>query len=234
MVDEIVMFDPVTCSNADCDFLMKTLGKPTVVAMKELTPLVTVQTVKPILERVNELQELAKAEGLEWVGIEAMKKAITTWLAVNAKWAYDHKHRRGAPRFPSLYSYDAKGKPHLGGPGSDSGRVRTYFGPTGERIPFAISLIPDTQIPWAGPGFTETPVGNGLVVDDKANRIECTIKKVNGDICGHTESFKPDSRASFNAARARMSKHLRKATEEVEAHRELHTNEFGTADASIE
>lgn len=226
-------FDPVECSNVDCAFLMRNLGKPTVVALRDRDAQVTLATVKPILDRINELIELEKAEGLKWVGVEAVKAAIETWLKVNAKWAWDYKHKRGAPRFPSLYSYDAKGKPHLSGPGSDSGRVRTYFGPNGERIPFAISLLPDAQIPWESPGFTETPAAAGLYVDSSASRIECTIKKQNGDICGHTESFKPDSRSSFNAARARMSKHLRKATEEVEAHRELHTNEFGSADATI-
>jgi|SRR6266853_531799 len=226
---EMNTFDPVVCSNADCDFLLKHLGEATVVAMRSWMPPVTPATVKPILERVNELQSLEKADGLQWCGVQAMKDAIVLWLKINAKWKFDYQHKKNAPRFPSLYSFDAKGKPHLGGPGSDSGRVRTYFNDKGDRLPFAINLIPDYLTPWEGPGFTEQPAAEGLFVDADASRIECRLPKRGGGICGHTESFKAENRTSFNAARARMSKHLRKTTDEVDAHRELHTAEFGAA-----
>lgn len=228
MADEINQFDPVLCSTADNEFLLAQLGKPTIVAMRALQFPVTPATVRPILDRANELEELRKADKLEWVGYDAMKAAIVVWLNQNAKWADDHKRSRNAPRFPSLYSYDGKGRPHRGGPGSDSGRVRTYFAPNGDRIPFAIDLIPDQRREWAAPGFTEQSANEKLLkVDSSTNRIECLVP-VGDHVCGHTESFKPDSRASQNAARARMSKHLRKSTIEVEAHRELHTLEFGT------
>lgn len=125
-----------------------------------------------------------------------------------------------------MFSYDGKGRPHLSGPGSDAGRVRTYFGPAGERIPFAVSLTADYQAPWVAPGFTEDSVSVGLKNDPEKNRIECLVK-VGDSTCGHCESYKPESRSSYNAARARMSKHLRKAVEEKDAHMELHTNEFG-------
>ena len=61
---------------------------------------------------------------------------------------------------------------------------------------------------------------SGLVVNGEARRLEC--------FCGHTEHYKDDSRASFNAARARMARHLIKAPDEVERHREIHTLEFGS------
>src|SRR4029079_1677278 len=102
-----------------------------------------------------------------------MKAAIRVWLEQNKKWKFDHETKRNAPRWPSMYSYDAKGKPHRGGPGSDNGRVRTYFGPAGERIPFAIDLIPDYSAKWVSPGMTETPQDVLLKVDADANRIEC-------------------------------------------------------------
>ena len=229
IVKEIQEFDPVTISNDDNLFLLEHIGKPTIVALRLADSKVLPAAVKPILDRVNELIELEKHEGIKWVGVEAIKRSITIWLETNKKWKNDHIRNKRAPRFPSLYSYDAKGRPHWGGPGSDSGRVRTYFGPAGERIPFAVQLVPDDAPSWEAPGFTEAPtVGSGLRVDPESHRIECRIKLPDGTICGHSETYRVESRSSYNAARARMSKHLRKATENVEEHRELHTNEFNS------
>jgi hypothetical protein len=230
MLENPNVFDPVLCSNADNLFLLDHLGEPTVVAMRSLQPPATPATVRPILDRINELQSLEKADGEKWVGVNACKQAIKTWMAQNAKWAHDYKTKRNAPRWPSLYSYDAQGRPHRSGPGSDSGRVRTHFGPNGERIPFAVNLVPDVQTPWEGPISTEQPLSSGLKVDAETHRIECLVKLDNGSICGHTESYKDSSRSSYNAARARMSKHLRKTTENMDGHRAVHTLEFGGAD----
>lgn len=216
---EINEFDPVEFSNEENQFLLEALGKPTIVALRTAHPPRTLAAVKPMLDRVNELIELEKHEGLTWVGVDALKEAIKIWFRENEKWRLDHKRNRRAPRWPSLYSYDAKGRAHRGGPGADAGRVRTWFKAGGERVPFAVQLIPSDVPDWVPPGFTEKPEV-GLKVDGNLNRIEC--------FCGHTESFKADSRASFVAARARMSKHLRRATEQVDQHRELHTNEFGS------
>lgn len=222
---EIQTFDPVLYSIAENQFLFTSLGKPTIVALRELPNGVNVNAIRPILDRVNELQELEKHEGFKWVGVKAMQDKIATYLQMNAKWALDHKRNPKAPRYPSLFSYDARGKAHRGGPGSDADRVRTYFTPTGERIPFELQLIPDNVAPWSPPGFTEAPMAAGLKVDQNANRIECLVPVGDG-VCGHTESYKPDSRASYNAARARMSKHLRSARDAKELHLELHTEEF--------
>jgi hypothetical protein len=242
-------FNPVRLSNAENQFLLKWLGQPSVVALKDIkgqlnpkahprdkNPIiypdgVIPASVKPILDGVYELQELATHEGLQWVGVDAMKQAIEVWLAQNQKWSSDHQKRRNAPRWPSLYSYDAKGVGHLSGTGSDSGEVKTYFGPAGERIPFEIELMSDVQAPWIAPtvGSEDLSASGGvLFVDPVAHRIECRVPQSDGTICGHTESYKDSSRASYNAARARMSKHLRKATNEPEAHRELHTLEFNS------
>lgn len=211
-------FDPVVYSHEENRFLLAHLGEPTVVALRAVPADVNPAAIKPVFERVNELDQLEKHENLPWVGVEAIKAAISKYLEVDAKWENDAKRSKKAPRFPSLYSFDSRGRGHLSGPGSDSGRVRTYFGPNGERVPFAISLLPDTEIEWTPPASTEKPT-EGLTLNAEAHRIEC--------FCGHTESFKEGSRSSQNAARARMSKHLRKATEEVDRHREIHTNEFG-------
>lgn len=228
-------FDPVLFSKEENLWLLENIDKPPVVALQSIRPVkvppkgrnknrinypdgVNPNAVKPFLERLQDLEMLKLHEGQDWVGKEAIKRAIRTYLEVDAKWEADNRRMRNAPRFPSLYSFDSKGRAHLGGPGSDSGRVRTYFDAEGNRVPFAIPLLGEAE-KWAGPGFTEK-VEDGLVVNAELNRIEC--------FCGHTERFKPGARSSYSAARARISKHLRKATEEVERHREIHTNEFGS------
>lgn len=223
---ELQVFDPVVYSNAENMFLNAHLGEPTVVAMRQVPPGVNPNAVKPMLERINELQELEKHEKLPWCGLGPIKESIAIWIRENAKWANDHRRNKRAPRFPSMYSFDSKGRGHRGGPGSDAGQVRTYFGPAGERLPFAVDLIPSDVGEWLAPGFTEAPVAKGLVVDASTNRIECRVKVATG-VCGHTESYKSESRNSYNLARGRMSRHLMKCTENVEGHRELHTEEFG-------
>lgn len=230
----IYSFDPVLLSTVDNQFVFDNVGKPAIVALRAAPPNVTAACVRPILERVNELQELEKHENQKWNGIEVIKSAIQVWFRENAKWKRDHERNPRAPRWPSLYSYDSLGRPHRAGPGSDSGRVRTYFGPTGKRIPFAVSLLPDTEGEWLAPGFTEASADPHLFEDGNLNRLECRVPirdEQSGGTrpCGHTESWKAESRSSRAAARARMSKHLRRATESVDAHRELHTNEFGSS-----
>lgn len=224
---DLQTFDPVKFSDAENRFLLENLGEPSIVAMRRLQHPVNPRAVKPVLDRVNELQDLERVDGIKWCGVEKVKATIEKWFEQNAKWRNDFRRSgKRAPRWPSLYSYDAKGRPHRAGIGSDSGQVRTYFGPAGERLPFEILLVPDNHMDWAPPSKQSEGSGDPLLyVDPEANRIECRVP-ADGGICGHTESYKPGSRSSYNAARARMSKHLRKATNEVELHRELHTNEF--------
>jgi hypothetical protein len=231
----IVDFDPTIYSKEECNWLLENLDKPVPVAMATIRPYrmppdgknknnvvypdgVNPNAVKPILDRIQELEDFQNHEGQKWVGKEAIKACIRTWLTVDAKWESDNRRTRGrAPRYPSLYSFDSRGKGHLGGPGSDNGGIKTYFDDKGERKPIAIALIPEEVVEWS-PGFTETPATKDMVVNVEMSRIEC--------FCGHTEKFKKDSRPSHNAARARFSKHLRGATEDVERHRELYTVEF--------
>jgi hypothetical protein len=223
---ELQTFDPVKFSDAENQFLLENLGEETIVAMRRLPQGMVPRGVKAILDRVNELKALEKHDGAKWAGVERLKQSIQEWFKQNAKWKNDYrKSGKKAPRWPSLYSYDAKGRPHWAGPGSDSGQVRTYFGPAGERIPFEVLLVPEDYSEWTAPTVASESTDPLLRVDPEANRIECRVP-TDGGICGHTESYKASSRSSYNAARARMSKHLRKATENVEGHRELHTNEF--------
>jgi len=211
------VFDPVLYSMQENRFLLEQMGKPPVVVMREVLPEgVNKAAVRPVIERVYELNELATHSGLEWVGIEAIKVAINTYIEQATKWANDT--RKGRQRFPSMFSYDSRGRGHRGAPGSDSGQVRTYFDNAGQRQPFAIDLVLSSEEAWVAPTLADLP-SRGLVVNNEHHRIECQV-------CSHTESFNADARGSFNAARARMSKHLRTATEEVDRHREVYTEEF--------
>jgi hypothetical protein len=225
-MEDIQTFDPVLFSNAENQFLLEHLGDIPIVARRAVTAPVNPRAVMPIIERVDELKRLEAVDGSKWVGIEPIKAAIKKWFEQSARWAYDNKRNKKAPRWPSLSSFDGRGKAHRSGPGSDSGRVRTWFGPAGERIPFEVQLLPDNVAPWEAPPNTEQSASPGLFVDSQSNRVECRVKVGDG-YCGHTESYRAESRASYSAARARMSKHLRKATVETEAHRALHTEEFG-------
>lgn len=219
-------FDPVLYSVKENEFLLTCLGKPPVVVMKDIPVGVNPNAIRPIVSRVYELEELKKHDGVSWVGVEALKEKIQVYLKENSKWAADKRRSKKAPRWPSMYSFDAKGRPHLGGPGSDSGYVRTYFNAQGERVPFAINLDDSSVDTWVPPTMgselSQDPKAS-LFVNAEKNRIECGVPG-----CGHTEAFKPEARASFNAARARMSKHLRKADNSKEIHLEVYTEEFGS------
>ncbi len=249
-------FDPTLFSLAENQFLLDHLGEPPFLALREIkaVPLpdpprhpqthkiidknpvyypegVIPAAVAPALTRVYELeQERIAAEKVggvfQWVGIEAVKAAIRVYLVQAAKWEQDSK--RGAPRFPSMHAFDLRNKPHRGGPGSDSGKVHTYFDAQGERHTLILNLFgtPEVWTPeWASTGrkgTDEPKAASGLRTDPINNRFECMV-------CGHTEHFKPESRGSYNAARMRMGKHLMTAKDETTAHREIHTTEFGGA-----
>jgi hypothetical protein len=221
--EEINSFDPVLFSIEENKFLLEALGKKSIVALREISSkAVNPKAIKPVLDRVIELETLKEVDGQQWCGVEPIKESIRAYLSENEKWAREKarfKNNRNVPRYPSLYSYDQKGRPHLGGVGSDSGRVRTYFDARGNRVPFEVRFFAVDEGTWAAPGFTEQATSGGLFVDDANNRIECKV-------CGHTESFRGESRASYAAARARISKHLRGAKKDVDRHREVHQEEF--------
>lgn len=235
-------FNPVSLSLAENEWLLKHLGEPWALAGRDIHPVslpnphpkdknpvhypdgVIPAAVRPIIDKVYGLEELKKLKGEEWVGIDAIKACIQCYVAQSKRWAEDK--RRGAPRFPSMHSFDSKGRPFRGGPGSDSGFVSTYFSPDGTRKPFALDYISSDQqgwvAEWAMAAAKKDQPTEGLVNNVEAGRWEC--------FCGHTEKYDKESRASQNAAKGRMSRHLRKATDEVSRHREIHTAEFGTAD----
>lgn len=218
MAQIVKSFDPVQYSIAENTFLLSAIGQPPVVAMQNCPQGVNPRAVQPVLENVYDLIELEKHRGQEWVGVEAVKKAISTYLEHSQRWATDR--RRNAPRWPSMSTFDDRGKAHRQGVGSDATQVRTYFDADGQRQKFEIELVQDLATDWTPDWKATDAPATGLKVDGDKRRVECLI-------CGHTEGYNPDSRASFNAARARMSKHLRTTKLSPDTHRELHTREFG-------
>lgn len=232
MIQSIDTFDPVKLSLEECKFVLEHAGKPFVAVADDARLYnpeksgVVPAAVRPVLDRIYELIELDNRRGQPWVGVDAVKEKIQAYLDQQAKWLADKRRFPRAPRFPSMHSFDAKGKPHRGGTGSDSGTVKTYFDKEGNRVDFAMDLIDNRETggwtpEWAKEKAKNAPNVKGIKHDVENHRLECPI-------CKHTESYKADTASSMNAARGRMSKHLRKDPREVELHRELYTNEFGS------
>jgi hypothetical protein len=211
------VFNPVVYSLEENAFLLTHLGELSAVAFDGGVPTgVNMTTLKPVLDRVYDLNQLKEIRGLDWVGVKTLKEAITVYLNQQQSWV--EIQRKGGPRFPSMHTFDGKGRPHFQGPGSDSQRVSTYFGRDGKRHPFSVELHSSDATwvaPWTEIGMREAP--KDLIIDTENRRVECAV-------CKHTESFKADSRSSFNAAKARMSKHLKSTTDDVDIHREYYTN----------
>lgn len=221
---ELTVFDPVDYSFAENEFIYAQVGKPPVVIKKSLPPGVNPKAVMPLLERVYELVQLKDADGDVWCGVEPIRESINVYLTQQAKWASDHSRKRNAPRFPTMYTYDSRGRGFHYGPGSDAGKLRTYFDEKGKRVQFAVELVPSGVTEWH-PEWAQADIAkDGIVVNEPASRFECPV-------CQRAESYRPDSQASKTAARARMSKHLKNAKDEVQAHREVYLAEFGQKDA---
>lgn len=215
------VFDPVKLSLEENQYLLTTLGQPTTVAMRNIpaTPGIAPAAIKAVLDRVNELEDLQKHENMQWVGVEKVKEAIQVYLREAKKWQDVKRIKPSAPRFPSLYSFDSRNRPHWGGVGSDSGQVKTYFDDKGARHEFAIALTQVDPAAWE-PEWAEAVKGTdmpggSIKHNAESRRLEC--------FCGHTETYKADSLSSFNTCKARMSKHLKSAKDEVDRHREAIT-----------
>lgn len=216
-------FNPVQFSIPECQWLIDHLGQSPLAAREQVPSGVVAVAVLPEIERFYELQERDKqGRGLPWVGLGVIKASLQTYIDQNQKWESDWIRTKGkAPRVPPMCTFDSKNRPHFGAVGSDSGIVKTYFDGEGNRIPFAVDVVEqgytEWQPEWAKKGVVKgtDPVGKGLKLDNEKFRFECLV-------CNHTETFKPESRSSLNAARARMAKHLRSANDplKVEEHRE--------------
>ena len=199
-------FDPVKYSLAENTFFLTHLGESPVVAMEDTLPQgVAPVVVREVLGAIYELAELKRHRGNDWIGVEPVLTAIRTYLHEWEKWR--EQSTQGAPRFPSMYAWDGKGRPHRGGIGSDSGQVTTHIDNKGNRHRFAIPLHAQ------GPGFVpawlqpEEPLPDECVLDLDKGFIQCPVD-------GWATNFNPASQSSQNVARARMAKHCRGSKDE--------------------
>ena len=199
---EIEVFDPATYSLEENTFFLKHLGEsPLAIMQKPLPEGVNPAAVEKGLGRIYELAQLETHKGTPWVGLEKISASITRYLTERTKWA--EMSQRGAPAFPSMYAWDGKGRPHRGGIGSDSNRVSTYFTETGERRPFAVPLVETMPEAFAPPWVQEEePLPSECEEDAEKGSMACPVD-------GFSTNWKPDSRQSYNLARARMSRHCK-------------------------
>ena len=198
------VFDPVKYTLEENEFFLNHLGESPMVAMEDALPQgVNPAAVQEVLGAVYDLKELETHRGRSWVGTEAVADSIKVYLREWHKWK--ELSKRGAPRFPTMYAWDSKGKPHRGGVGSDSGqRVSTYIDEQGIHHPLQLELhdsaVPDMEMPWAQ--HTKEPIPDEIIHDAKNGKLECP-----GD--GWATNYNPDSRMAYNVARARMARHCK-------------------------
>lgn len=212
-------FNPVTLSEDENRFVLENLGLPPVVVMNKPLPVgASPKAIRTVIQGVYDLIELEKHEGLRWRGVDAIKKAINTYLEQQERWRVA-KARFGnrVPRFPSMATQDGKGRYQLGAPGSDAGVVQTYIDGNGQRRRFEVDLLEYEDGSEEFAPVVQAP--KALVEDEDKHRFECPI-------CNHAESFRAGVDSSKNAARARMASHLKRAEMEKELHMELYTNVF--------
>ena len=209
------VFDPVKYSLAENKFFLKHLGESPITVLKEsLPPDVNAATTQEVLGTIYQLEEERNHRGWDWAGIAEVKKSIETYLTEWIRWK--EMSARGAPRFPSMHTWDSRGRPHRGGIGSDSSKkVSTYIDKDGNRHAFALPLR-DTPVEGFVPSWIkpEAPLPDDLDNDMDAGTVACPL-------CGWTTNYSAGSQAQLNLAKSRVAKHLKSAKEEPERHRDL-------------
>jgi hypothetical protein len=200
-------FQPVLYSIEENQFFLKHLGESPLAALQEKTPDgVNPVAVREVLGEVYDLDELEKHRGIPWAGREAVETIITRYLSEHEKWK--EMSERGAPRFPTMHAWDGRGRPHRGGVSSDSGQVTTYFDENGDRQPLHLMLRDAEPVSFKAPWVKkEAAIPDSLIEDTDKGVLQCPID-------GWATNFKPESRQSYNIARARMAKHCRSSKDE--------------------
>lgn len=193
---------PVKYSLEENAFFLKHLGESPVVALRGELPVgVNPVAVQRFLGDIYELCELEKHRGIPWRGVKDVGTIISRYLTEHAKW--QEMSKRGAPRFPTMHAWDARGHPHRGGVSSDAGQVCTYFDDDGNRQPLSLFLRDSGpgvfKAPWVK---SAEPIPDSLTEDLEKGFLQCPVD-------GWATNFKPESRQSYNIARGRMSKHCK-------------------------
>lgn len=199
---DVEVFDPTLYSLDENAFFLKHLGEAPLAVMQHPLPAgVNPVAVTTALGRIYELSELETHQGTPWIGTAKIADAITCYLTQRAKWT--DLAKRGAPVFPSMYTWDGKGRPHRSGIGSDAGQVRTYFDDNGNRQPFAVPLVDVIPQAFSAPWVkAEEPIPDACVEDPEKGTMQCPVD-------GYSTNWNPDSRQAYNLARARMARHCK-------------------------
>lgn len=231
-------FEPALLSLPELHFLLEHIGEPAHVALYNLDPEKTQGIIKTrievVLNRIYELKELQQHRDVEWAGVDAITDSVERYLDWHKR--VQEMKRRGFKRGePSMFHWDEMGEPYKFAIGADSCElVRTEILDDGSRKPFGVKLTmtPSQMMatdlsdvaPWINRGkqaLRKTPdkLIDEVGKDKRHGSIRCSI-------CDKAEEFDGANRQSRNNARARMGKHLKRATTEIHRHRLLYRSEF--------
>lgn len=240
-------FEPAMYSLEAHQFLLEHAGEPPEIAFRDGFQQVTIPSADPkaphrVVEYVRGKGTLARADiypiidklyrydqqakfdaAFKWIGVDKVKETCQVFLAEMSKW--ERGRSRGGPAFPSSFAWDKQGRGHRYGIGSDAGIVHTYFDEKGQRHPLGLDLLPseDAYTPdWIKP--QEAADFQDLLDDEENGVVSCPI-------CKFSQTYQVGSQQRRNIAKSRMAKHLLSAKKEPEAHKQLHSYVFGTADA---
>lgn len=236
-------FDPAMYADEELDFLLEHLGESNATALREVgklkdpvtgklqtAPGLNLDTVSHALARFREVAEMHEMDMVKWCGYDAIRERIGKWRERQRR-AATNKSQAGHGFVPEMHHYDSRQRPHWAGPGSDSARVRR----------FALRLIVEDyrdgmgEVPVAGTDFTAGLVDEAPSVETpKAPSTDPTDwELVEGDdfiqcpIDNHREDFNPDSRGSYNLARARMARYMKSGKRKDPAFHEAALHIFG-------
>jgi hypothetical protein len=229
MKGTITRFEPALYSIEENLFMAEHLGESPNVALNKGTPVnVNPKAVRPVLQRVFELIELEKHEGEAWIGVEALKSSIVTYVDSIHEWERDK--RKGAPYPPTVYEWDTRGRARMHGVGSDAHMVKTYFDENGARKELGVPLsggIGAKYIPeWARRKAAAHRVNTDLVIDMDNGKMACPV-------CQYTVNFNKDDHSKLNIAKAQMAKHMKSDRKNPDDHRVAYGTIFGAGDREV-
>jgi hypothetical protein len=212
----ITRFEPAFYSIEECEFLFENVGKAPAVALHKGTPqYVNPKAVRPVLEKVYELEELQKHSGSAWIGLDALKEVLRVYIDSVKGWEEDKQ--KGAPYPPTMFEWDSRGRARFAGVGSDAHYVNTFFDENGNRRKLGIHLtnegIAQKYIPeWARRKMEAHRTPDSLIIDEGLGHVTCPV-------CQFVVNYDPTDTTKLNMAKAQMGKHMLKSTKSPDDHK---------------
>lgn len=234
-------------SNEEIDFMLEHLGELSETACppgEDLPDGVNPASVTVWLDRFRRLDDLQKDTRARlkdntvvvWVGYDAVRAVLEETKAWRATTRELKRRTRGASgpvrasaATPSLYMWDPHSDTaYLGGDGADADTVRTAIGPSGARIELSTSLQPSA----AGSLKSIADVAAFVGQREKKNARDAVAAlpstlRIEGEgqnsrlvcpVCEHTEHFDSGNTTKTNAAKGKMTRHLKEAPTHKEEH----------------